>query len=158
VIADLRLRSSRKCGFGTNVSNWRADLLRLNFDFDRNFASYPVQHSFRSDLICACCGRLHSFCRNLYAIFIPRLCNPDFQNFTVPVKKGGGGVPSPPLMTTARIRMDSGRLFSLLIMSVSQTGLILRKLSEELRRYERTMDFGNASGYRCVCLLPADIS
>ena len=38
--------------------------------------------------------------------------------------------------------MDSG-LSSLLIMSVSQMGLILCKLSEGARRYERTMDFSN---------------
>ena len=31
--------------------------------------------------------------------------------FTVTVKKDGGGVPSPPIKATARIHVDSGRLF-----------------------------------------------
>ena len=38
-----------------------------------------------------------------------------------------------------------GPCFSVLIMSKAQMGLILCKLSEELRRYERTMDQSNGS-------------
>jgi hypothetical protein len=39
--------------------------------------------------------------------------------------------------------MDSGRYFSLLIMSVTEMGLILCKLFEGVERYERVLDFGN---------------
>ena len=39
--------------------------------------------------------------------------------------------------------MDSGRYFSLLIMSVTEMGLILCKLFEGVGRYERVLDFGN---------------
>jgi hypothetical protein len=54
--------------------------------------------------------------------------------------------PFMPEKRKARIHGGFGPSFFVLIMSVAQTGLILRKLSEGVRRYERTMDFSNQKG------------
>ena len=57
---------------------------------------------------------------------------------------GGGGDPSPPETATALIHARiRAVVFLLLIMSVSQTGLIARKLSESGLRYESSMDESN---------------
>src|ERR1700733_9470992 len=111
-----------------------------------NWTSYPVQHRFRSDFISVRYEQLHSPYRNLYAIFISRLCSflCDLRGFlhNFWCIGDGGGVPSPPINTTARIH-GFGPSFLVLIMSKAQTGLILRKLTEWGARYERTLDFGN---------------